>query len=127
MTDGTEMVGREEGITRLRELIKDVRFAMLTTIEIDGTLRSRLVAIPETEFDGDLWFFTNGGAPKADEVRHDQRVSVIDARATTSAGCRSPGRPGSSMPVRRWNRSGNRFSRRGFPRGSTSPTWRCFK
>ncbi len=56
------------------------RFATPTTIENNGTLCSRLMATKETEFDGDLWFFTSGGSPKADEVRHDKRVNVSYAR-----------------------------------------------
>ncbi len=65
-----------ENIKKVRELIKDIRFAMLTTIEEDGTLRSRPMATQEVEFDGDLWFFTYGGAPKVDEIQHDQHVNV---------------------------------------------------
>ena len=47
---------------KLRELIKDIKYAMLTTTEDDGTLRSRPMATLQTEFDGDLWFFTGADA-----------------------------------------------------------------
>jgi general stress protein 26 len=65
-----------ENIKKLRELIKDIKFAMLTTVEADGTLRSRPMATQEVEFDGDLWFFTSSGAPKVDEVQQNQNVNV---------------------------------------------------
>lgn len=69
-------MGREDEIGKLRETIGEIRFAMLTTIENDGTLRSRPMAVQQTEADADLWFFTYGEAPKADEVRRDDRVNV---------------------------------------------------
>lgn len=71
-----EHTDNNENIKKLRELIKDIRFAMLTTVEEDGTLRSRPMATQQTEFDGDLWFFTNANAPKVDEVQQEQHVNV---------------------------------------------------
>lgn len=72
MTEHTE----QENIKKLHDLIKDIRFAMLTTVEEDGTLHSRPMATQEFEFDGDLWFFTSAKAPKVDEVQHNQHVNV---------------------------------------------------
>lgn len=71
-----EHTDHSENIKKLRDLIKDIRFAMLTTIEEDGTLRSRPMATQELDFDGDLWFFTYGGAAKVEEVQHHQQVNV---------------------------------------------------
>ncbi len=71
-----EYTDQNESIKKLHELIKDIRFAMLTTVEEDGTLRSRPMATQEFEFDGNLWFFTNANAPKVDEVKHDQHVNL---------------------------------------------------
>lgn len=70
-TDSNENINK-----KLHDLIKDIRFAMLTTVEEDGTLRSRPMATQEFEFDGDLWFFTAAHAPKVDEVQHNQHVNV---------------------------------------------------
>jgi len=67
---------RPDEIAKLREMIKDIRLAMLTTVENDGTLRSRPMAAQQAEGDVDLWFFTHAGSPKADEVRRDDRVNV---------------------------------------------------
>jgi general stress protein 26 len=67
---------REESIKKLRELIKDIEFAMLATVEEDGTLRSRPMATQKVEFDGDLWFFTRASAPKVDEVEREHNVNV---------------------------------------------------
>lgn len=67
---------RNENIKKLGELIKDIKFAMLTTVEEDGRLRSRPMATQQSEFDGNLWFFTNANAPKVDEVQGHQKVNV---------------------------------------------------
>lgn len=67
-------------IKRLAELIKGIKFAMLTTVEEDGSLHSRPMTTQEVEFDGDLWFFTRGDAPKVSETNkhHEVNVSFAD-------------------------------------------------
>ncbi len=65
-----------EGVKKLGELIKDVEFAMLTTAEADGTLRSRPMATQQVEFDGDLYFFTRADTPKVDEIEREHHVNV---------------------------------------------------
>jgi general stress protein 26 len=42
----------------------------------DGTLRSRPMATQQTESDGDLWFFTQASAAKAEEIRANPHVNV---------------------------------------------------
>jgi general stress protein 26 len=63
-------------IEKRRDLIKDIRFARLTTIDEDGSLRSRPMATQESEHDGDLWFFTPASSPKVGEVERDERVNL---------------------------------------------------
>jgi general stress protein 26 len=68
---------RNENIKKLREMIKDINIAMLTTIDDNGqTLRSRPMATQQVEFDGDLWFFTGLDSPKVDEVQEKRFVNV---------------------------------------------------
>lgn len=74
-----ETTTRDEAITRLRELIKGIKLAMLTTVDDDGTLRSRPMDTQEVEFDGDLWFLTEANAPKVDDIEHDRQVNVTYA------------------------------------------------
>jgi general stress protein 26 len=66
----------EENVRKLRELIKGIGVAMLTTIEDDGILRSRPMATQKVEFVGDLYFFTKFSAPKVEEVERDRHVCV---------------------------------------------------
>ncbi len=60
----------------LREKIKDIKIAMLTTVDEDGRLRSRPMGTQDVEFDGDLWFFTADPSGKSEEVRHHEQVNL---------------------------------------------------
>lgn len=75
-----ETKNRDEQVRKLGSLIKEIEFAMLTTVEPDGSLRSRPMATQQVEFDGDLWFFTKASAPKVDEVEQEHNVNVSFAR-----------------------------------------------
>ena len=73
----SNMINQEE-IETLRELIKDIDTAMLTTVTEEG-LVSRPMKTQEVEFDGDLWFFTKKETAKYEEILHDQDVNVAYA------------------------------------------------
>ncbi len=70
---------RDENIKKLGAMIKDIEFAMLTTAEPDGTLRSRPMATQKAEFGGDIWFFTRASAPKVGEIERDHHVNLAYA------------------------------------------------
>jgi general stress protein 26 len=66
-----------EAVAKLGELIKDIKIAMLTTVDdTDGTLRSRPMVTQDAEFDGILWFFTSSVSATAGEVQHERDVNV---------------------------------------------------
>jgi general stress protein 26 len=60
----------------LRDLISDVKFAMLTTRSIDGTLTSRPMTTLQTEFDGTLWFMLAADSLKALDVEERPKVNL---------------------------------------------------
>ena len=60
----------------LWERIEGVRTAMLTTVEADGSLRSRPMWTQGDAFDGSLWFFTSDEAPKVDELEANPHVGL---------------------------------------------------
>lgn len=76
MTNRSTYENRDENIQKIRDLIKGIHIAMLTTTDPDGTLRSRPMGTQQVEFDGDLWFFTKGNSAKVHDVQHDQHVNV---------------------------------------------------
>ena len=59
---------------RLRDLIRDVKYAMFTTRSADGTLNSRPMTTLQTEFDGSLWFIASADSLKAADI--EQRPDV---------------------------------------------------
>jgi general stress protein 26 len=61
---------------KLGELIKDIRIAMVTTVEPDGALHTRPLASLAYENDGQLWFYTAVDSAKVSEVMNDVRTSV---------------------------------------------------
>jgi general stress protein 26 len=76
MTDQAE-------VAKLAELITKFRIAMLTTVSADGALTSRPMAVQETEFDGDLWFFAQRDSDQARQLRADPTIGVALSSADT--------------------------------------------
>jgi len=75
--DGSANTTREEGIARIRDLMKDIDICMLTTVDdASGRLRSRPMSLQEAEFDGQLWFFTYEDSGKVAEVQRDRHVNI---------------------------------------------------
>jgi general stress protein 26 len=72
-----------EAVQKLGALIKDVRFAMLTTQTPEGYLHSRPMATQQIEFDGVLWFLTSISSAKIGEVQqhHDVNLAYADSNA----------------------------------------------
>lgn len=66
-----------EDVHKLGDLIKDIDFGMLTTMDEDGSLRSRPMSVNgKVEFDGDIWFFTYGNSHKVFEAKNHPQVNV---------------------------------------------------
>ncbi|MBD2256510.1 pyridoxamine 5'-phosphate oxidase family protein [Pseudanabaena sp. FACHB-2040] len=65
-----------EEIEKLRDLVKDIDYCMLTTVD-EGCLRSRPMSINgHIEANGDLWFFTYASSHKVIEVDQQDQVNV---------------------------------------------------
>ena len=72
MADKTEQEQRET----VKQLVKDARIAMLTTMTGDGRHVSRPMALQDVEFDGDLWFFTYADSDLVSQVTANPQVNV---------------------------------------------------
>ncbi|NHC12363.1 pyridoxamine 5'-phosphate oxidase family protein [Motilibacter deserti] len=66
----------EDGVKKVAELIKDIKTCMLTTVDDDGHLVSRPMAVQQVEFDGDLWFASDEDSRKIGQIRHGHAVNV---------------------------------------------------
>ena len=73
----TDTQTRSQSLEKLRELIKEIDFCMLTTIDEDGDPHSRpMSSNGDIDANGDLWFFTSASSHKVDEVVRSPKVNV---------------------------------------------------
>lgn len=61
---------------KVGDLIKDFRFAMLTTRHADGKMVSHPLTVQEAEFDGDLWFLVSKSSSLVADVAVDAEANV---------------------------------------------------
>ena len=76
MSAHEEIPTREEAIAKIAGLVKDIRIAMLTTINPDGSLHSRPMATQNSPFAGEALFLTREHSGKVDEIKQDAEVSL---------------------------------------------------
>jgi general stress protein 26 len=68
---------RESDLEKLRELVKDIDFCMLTTVDESGDLHSRpMSSNGDIDANGDIWFFTSASSHKVSEVAKLPKVNV---------------------------------------------------
>ena len=66
----------DDNSAKLAELLKKFRIAMLTTVDSEGTLISRPMAVQEAEFDGDLWFFAQRDSRQVEQLHTNPEAGV---------------------------------------------------
>ncbi len=106
---------------KLSELIKDIQFAMLTTQEPDGTLRSRPMTTQQQEFDGDLWFFVGASSSTVREVQQDQQVNLAYAAPNKNTYVSVSGRANLVRDRRKMEELWNPVYKAWFPDGLDDP------
>jgi general stress protein 26 len=73
----TDTQTRSQSLEKLRDLIKEIDFCMLTTIDEDGDPHSRpMSSNGDIDPNGDLWFFTSASSHKVAEVARSAKVNV---------------------------------------------------
>lgn len=66
-----------DDLQKLRELVKDIDFCMLTTVDEAGDLHSRpMSSNGDIDPDGDIWFFTSASSHKVSEIEKLPKVNV---------------------------------------------------
>ncbi|WP_018341985.1 pyridoxamine 5'-phosphate oxidase family protein [Cytophaga aurantiaca] len=66
-----------QDVSKLVELVKDVKTCMLITIEkYTENLSGRPMGISHVEEDGTMWFFTKMSSPKVDEIEQNAQISL---------------------------------------------------
>jgi len=72
-----EAQGSQDGnVKKIGQLIGDIDFAMLTTVDERGEMQSRPMQTQRVEFDGDVYFFTYDNSAKARHIRANPRVNL---------------------------------------------------
>jgi general stress protein 26 len=61
---------------KLFDMIKDIRVAMMTTVDADGSLRSRPMWTQKPDANGDLWFMTKLDSSKTAEISREHKVGL---------------------------------------------------
>lgn len=68
---------REDNLQKLRDMVKDIDFCMLTTVDEKGDLHSRpMSSNGDIDSNGDLWFFTAASSHKVSEIEKLPKVNV---------------------------------------------------
>jgi general stress protein 26 len=68
---------RQDNLEKLREMVKDIDFCMMTTVDENGHLHSRPMSVNEqVDPNGDLWFFTSASSHKVSEISRLPKVNV---------------------------------------------------
>lgn len=72
----SDSITREEGVKHIAAIIKDIKFALLTTTNAEGHLHARPMTTQQTEFDGDLWFIGSKDSGTAADIRKNAQVNA---------------------------------------------------
>lgn len=70
------MADTENTTAKLAEVMSGIRFAMLTTVDSDGTMTARPMATQDTDFGGDLWFIASRDSRKVAHIQAQPHVGV---------------------------------------------------
>jgi general stress protein 26 len=73
--DGTDKLSAD--FQKLKDMIKEIDFCMLTTVDENHDLHSRPMSLnSEVDKDGNLWFFTSTNSHKVSEVKRTPKCNV---------------------------------------------------
>ena len=106
---------------KLKTLIKDIQFAMLTTRHADETLHSRPMAGVQFEDNGTIWFFTGKHSGKVHEIQEDQQVNLAYSEPSKSEYVSVSGRASLVEDKAKAAELWNPMYRAWFPKGLEDP------
>ena len=71
-----------ESISKVTDIINDSHIGMFTTINEEGALVSRPLAVQEVKDDGDMWFFTSVNTSQVAHIHANPAVNVSFGQRT---------------------------------------------
>ena len=114
-------MSEQDAHTELWDKIEGIRPAMMTTVEADGSLRSRPMWTQGDDFDGSLWFFTGDDAPKAEEIARNPHVALNYAAPDKDVFVSVSGRAELVHDRAKIEELWNTFAQAWFPDGADDP------
>ena len=112
----------EQGsMERLRKMIKDVKYALLTTAATDGSLHSRPLTTLDWDFDGVAWFLVPRDSRLVSELTRSPDVNLAYASPEEDTFISLAGRAQVQQNPARARELWNRWAEMFFPDGPESP------
>ena len=111
---------RKESIEKLKSLLEDIDFCMLTTMD-GGQLRSRPMSTQEMNANGELWFFTSDETHKVDEIKKDARVNAAYSKPSDNVYVSVSGEASMSKDRAKIEELWNPILKAWFPKGLDDP------
>lgn len=76
MADAEGPDEEQDALTRFAEMVRGMRFSMLTTVAADGSLRSRPMSTQDQSADGTLWFLVAADSGAAEDLGSRSDVNL---------------------------------------------------
>lgn len=73
-----------EGMKKIGELVKDIRIAMMSTLDSRGQIHSRPMATQNEPFNGSLWFLARSTSEKMFDLQQQKIVTLDYANPSDS-------------------------------------------
>ncbi len=110
---------------KLREMIKDIRVAMMVTSTEEGHLRSRPMYVQQLDEDGrTAWLFTKAHAAKNEEIAEDSEVLLAFADRACNDYASVRGKARIVHDVAKQKALWSEWARTWFPNGAEDPALR---
>jgi general stress protein 26 len=117
-----EIREKNEAVKKVAELIKDLKYAMMTTVDSDGALHSRPMGTQEREFDGSLYFLADKNSRKIQELSGESRVNLAYGDPSKNHWVSVAGKAHASRDQQKIDELWSPFHKAWFPEGKEDPS-----
>ena len=109
-------------LKKVKELIDDIRIAMMTTVDDHENLVSRPMAALQMDEDGTIWFFTKRSSPKVEQIEdNEHRVNLSFASVSDSDYVSVSGKGSELYDKAKIDELWNPQAKAWFPKGKEDP------
>jgi general stress protein 26 len=109
-------------LEKVKEMVKSIRIAMMTTLDESDKLVSRPMACMEMDASGTLWFFTQKSSPKVGQIEyHDNKVNLSFANVADADYVSISGTSEELYDRAKIDQLWSDFAKPWFPKGKDAP------